>query len=304
MEHPEFKKDEPLARHTSFAIGGPAKLFIEVSDSTSLKAVLRWVDRTQTKFFVLGGGTNLLVSDSGYDGLIIKLNIQDMGVNPVQNTVRVGAGMPTAKLVERLIQSGFGGLQFAAGLPGTVGGAIAGNAGCFGHTLSDFLVETVTVDETGDEQHIRDKTWFCFDYRYSALHAKRSIVSELVFRVHPEDKTRLREEADRYLAVRTEKHPPRNVRTAGSYFKNLPPETPGERRRAAGALLDQVGARGMSQGDAAVFEHHANIIINRGNARAEDVLRLAAAMKRRVRDRFGVQLTEEVRFLGQKPILE
>ena len=204
-------------------------------------------------------------------------------------------------LVEQLIADGFAGLEFAAGLPGTIGGGIAGNAGCFGHTLSDFLVRATVVDAQGAVHEIANREWFRFQYRHSKLLGNRMVLTEATFAVCPDDAGRLRTESDKYLAVRAEKHPRKHVQTAGSYFKNLPPEKEGERYRAAGALLDQVGARNLSVGDAAVFERHANIIINRDHATATEVLTLAAQMKQRVRERFGVVLSEEVRFVGKRP---
>lgn len=304
LELPQPKQNELLSKHTSFGIGGPAEFLVEVRDGSSLSAIVSLANELELEYFTMGGGTNLLVSDSGYRGLVIKICNEEFQISSQRNTVCVGAGLPTSELVDRLIESGLGGLEFAAGLPGTVGGAIAGNAGCFGHCLSDLLVEAEAVDAAGNLHRIGDKSWFCFNYRHSKLQQNRAVVTSLVFRVTEDDPVRLRSEADKYLDVRARKHPHRDMLTAGSYFKNLPPENPGEHRRAAGALLDQVGARSMSYGDAAVFDRHANIIINRGRATAEDVLYLAQAMKKRVLERFGVELEEEVRFLGEKPKLK
>jgi UDP-N-acetylmuramate dehydrogenase len=290
-----------LAEHTSFGIGGPAALFIEAGTAAELSRILAAADEEGIETLVLGGGTNLLVSDEGYDGLVVKLELGGLEIDRARGEVTVGAGVPTAELVSRLVEEGLGGLQFASGLPGTVGGAIAGNAGCFGHSLSDRLVRARVVEPTGRERAIDDPGWFGFDYRFSALRTMGAVLVEATFALEEGERRALEAAAAGYLEVRASKHPARAVRTAGSYFKNLEPLEPGGRRRAAGALLDQAGAHGLAVGDAAVFERHANIIVNRGAARARDVLALAAKMKRLVAERFGETLEEEVRFIGARP---
>jgi UDP-N-acetylmuramate dehydrogenase len=295
------REDVILAEYTSFNIGGPAFAFAEIEDVDSLVKVLGRADEAGLPTLILGGGTNLLVSDRGFDGLVAHLKLKDIQLDVENSVARVGAGVSTSTLVERLIAAGLSGLEFAAGLPGTIGGAIAGNAGCFGHTLSDFLLSALVVEPDGETREIRDPSWFRFDYRQSDLAKRKAVLVEAVFGLRPGDKADLQREAGEYLKVRTEKHPPKGTRTAGSYFKNLPPLSPGGPRRAAGALLDQAGAHGLSVGDAAVFERHANIIVNRGRATAKDVLTLAKEMAGRVFDRFQVKLEEEVRFVGERP---
>jgi UDP-N-acetylmuramate dehydrogenase len=297
----EVQKNIKLSLHTSFGIGGPASMFVEVPSADALRAVLAATDKLRLSTLILGGGTNLLVSDEGFDGLVIRLNLNHLTVDETNHRVRVGASTSTSRLVTQLVESGWGGLEFAAGLPGTIGGGIAGNAGCFGHSLSDFLVQATVVESDGTLRRVTDRDWFRFQYRHSKLQSHGVVLAEATFAVTPDDSSKLKEESEKYLAVRAEKHPRKGIRTAGSYFKNLPPEKEGGSHRAAGALLDQVGARDLSVGDAAVFERHANIIINRDRATAEDVLTLAKKMKKRVHDRFGITLTEEVRFIGKRP---
>jgi UDP-N-acetylmuramate dehydrogenase len=297
----EVQKGINLSLHTSFGIGGPASMFVEVPSADALKSTLAAAEKLRLSTLVLGGGTNLLVSDEGFDGLVIRLNLNHITVDETNHRVRVGASASTSQLVEQLVESGWGGLEFAAGLPGTIGGGIAGNAGCFGHTLSEFLVQATIIESDGTIHRITDRDWFRFQYRHSKLQSAGVVLAEATFTVTPDDSKKLKDESDKYLAVRAEKHPRRGIRTAGSYFKNLPPEKEGGMHRAAGALLDQVGARDLSVGDAAVFERHANIIINKGQATASDVLTLAKKMKTRVHDRFGITLTEEVRFIGKRP---
>jgi UDP-N-acetylmuramate dehydrogenase len=297
----EVQRKINLAGHTSFGIGGPADVFVNVSSTDTLKSILAAATRLHLSTLILGGGTNLLVSDQGFDGLVIRLNLTGIALDKDNHRVRVGASTKTARLVEELVETGWGGLEFAAGLPGTIGGGVAGNAGCFGHTLSDFLIHATVVASNGEIHQITDKDWFRFQYRHSKLQSAGMVLAEVTFAVKPDDSNKLKDRSDKVLAVRAEKHPRQGIRTAGSYFKNLPPDKEGEMHRAAGALLDQVGARDLSVGDAAVFERHANIIINRGQATARDVLTLAEKMKRRVHDHFGIALKEEVRFIGERP---
>jgi UDP-N-acetylmuramate dehydrogenase len=297
----EVQKQINLSLHTSFGIGGPASMFVNASSADALKSILAASTKLKIDTLILGGGTNLLVSDAGFDGLVILLDLNQVTLDKSNHRVRVGASTQTSQLVEQLVEAGLGGLEFAAGLPGTIGGAIAGNAGCFGHTLSDFLVQATVVNSSGRISEITDMDWFRFQYRHSKLPSTGSVLTEATFAVKQGDSNELKNACDKYLAVRAEKHPRKGIRTAGSYFKNLPPDKQGGAHHAAGALLDQVGARELSVGDAAVFDRHANIIINRGQATAKDVLTLAEKMKKRVYDRFGIELTEEVRFIGERP---
>jgi UDP-N-acetylenolpyruvoylglucosamine reductase len=291
----------PLFRHTSFHIGGPAALFAEVSSLDSLIALLRVANEQAVPTLVLGGGTNLLVSDQGFEGLAIRLTLDELDIDGAQGLVRVGAGVPTSHLVERTVSLGLAGLEFAAGLPGTVGGGLSGNAGCFGSCLSDVLASATVVSPKGEVVFVRDVDWFSFGYRRSSVLKNGFVIAEAVFELTQGDREQLERQAEKHLALRKEKHPSKETFTAGSFFKNLDPLRPQERRRAAGLLLDRIGARDLSVGDAAVFERHANIIINRGRATAEEVLTLAREMKRRVKERFDIDLTPEVRFVGERP---
>lgn len=297
----EVREDVPLADHTSLGIGGPAALFVEVDRVERLAAALAAARDQGLATLVLGGGTNLLVSDSGFEGLVIRLRLEQLDVDPRTGLVSVSAGVAAAELVDAAIESGLGGLQFAAGLPGSVGGAVAGNAGCFGATFGERIAWALVVGPDGGRIRVDDPSWFCFEYRRSRVQRDGAVVAEVGFALAQDDSSRLRDEAAGNLEQRAERHPRPGTRTAGSYFKNLPPAEPGGRRVAAGALLDQVGAKLMSVGDAAVFERHANIVVNRGSATARDVLELTAQMAGRVRERFGVELEPEVRFVGKRP---
>ncbi len=295
-----LEKGVPLRGFTSFGIGGPAALFAVVDSPYTMGKLISTATDCGVEILILGGGTNLLVSDDGFDGIAVHACILGVDLSVDGDRVTVGAGVPVAGLVEDLIARGIGGLEFAAGLPGTVGGAVAGNAGCFGGTFGERLVGATVVTGRGEVVEVDDPSWFGFEYRRSSVSVRQAVVTSATFAVRPDDRSRLRREADEYLRTRCDRHPSREILTAGSYFKNLEPSEPGGRRTAAGALLDQVGAREMSVGDAAVFERHANIVINRKNATAENVLELAGRMAARVKKKFDVELEPEVRFVGRR----
>jgi UDP-N-acetylenolpyruvoylglucosamine reductase len=291
----------PLSEYTSFGIGGPAALFARLSGVDEIAAALAAAHALSIPTLVVGGGTNLLVGDAGFDGLALRVELGGIAIDAERRRVTVGAGVPVSTLVDALIADGLAGLEFAAGLPGALGGAIAGNAGCFGGAVGDRIVGATLILRDGTVLRIDDPSWFGFDYRASRVAAMGAVVADATVAVAPGDRVRLEETASAHLAVRHDKHPARGARTAGSYFKNLPPEKPGGQRRAAGALLESVGAKQMRAGGAAVFERHANIIVNEGGATARDVLALAERMRRAVEARFGVELEPEVRFVGERP---
>ena len=295
-----IRENVSLKDHTSFRIGGRAAFFAEATTTQETGALLKTAATLRLPVLLLGGGTNLLINDGGFDGLVVHLALRGMDFDPEKKTARVESGVPTAALVSHTVEAGWGGMAFAAGLPGSVGGGLAGNAGCFGKCLGDVLTGATIVSIDGTISRVADVAWFAFGYRHSRLLREQSVITEAAFQFAEGDPDGLRLESDANIALRRKKHPLPGTFTAGSFFKNLPPKNAGEHRIAAGLLLDQVGAREMSVGDAAVFERHANIVINNGTASADDVLALTDAMRARVYDRFNVHLEREVRYVGPR----
>lgn len=291
----EVHEDVPLSGHTTLRIGGPARYFCEVTDGAQLAAALAAARTEGLERLVLGGGSNLLVLDGGFDGLVIANRM--LGIEGDGTRVKVAAGESYHDVVERLAEEGLAGLGFAAGVPGSVGGAVFGNAGCYGKAIGDLLDQVILLDPDGGERRAVTPADLDLGYRRSALPGSGAVVEAITLRLERGDPEVLRAEIADNLAVRENKHPI-DIPSAGSYFKNLPPRESGGRRIAAGLLLDQVGCKGLRVGGAAVFERHANIIVNPGGASADDVLALADEMKRRVLGRFGVRLEEEVRRVG------
>jgi UDP-N-acetylmuramate dehydrogenase len=208
-----------------------------------------------------------------------------------EGRVTVASGTGLSFLLQFTLTGGLGGLEFLAGIPGTVGGALAGNAGAFGQSIGDSLEEAVLVDQAGGERKLARQD-LGFGYRTSSLQKSHAVVLRAIINAAPGDSKASEAKIKDYLEKRRAKHPPWGTACAGSYFKN--PCSPAGEKVAAGRLLEQAGAKGLSVGGAAVYEGHCNFIVNTGSARARDVLQLAEEMKTRVFGMSGIRLEEEV----------
>ena len=299
---------EPLRHHTSFRIGGPADYFFAAQAPDELVAAMSIGRELGLPTFLLGGGSNLLVSDEGFRGLVIRNACEALEFDGT--AVHVECGADFTDTIFRCRDRGLAGLEFAAGIPGSVGGALYGNAGCYGKDIGSFVVECTIVSPETSVIETLPAAWFEFGYRDSRLKRDPRVLLSCLLKLERGELATSQAIIDEKLEVRRVKHPQWRVEpTAGSYFKNLPPDwqmpgarlSPGTRRVAAGQLLDECDCRGLRVGDAMVFAKHANILVNAGQATARDVLELAEEMKRRVREKFGVDLEEEVMFLGQRP---
>ncbi|MFM7230492.1 MAG: UDP-N-acetylmuramate dehydrogenase [bacterium] len=303
-----LREQEPLKHHTTFRIGGPADWFVAARTPEQMVAALRAAHENDLPCFLLGGGSNLLVSDEGFRGLVVRNAIEDVAFDGVH--ARVGCGADYLSFIQLTREQGLAGLAYAAGIPGSVGGAIYGNAGCYGHDIGARVVECTVCTPEGDRVETLPASWFEFAYRDSRLKREPRALLSCVLRLEKGDPAAIAAEIEEKLEIRRTKHPQWRIEpTAGSYFKNLPPGftapglplSPGTHRVPAGALLDVCECRGLRVGDAAVFAKHANILVNAGHATAADMLTLAEVLKARVRKRFGVELEEEVMFLGARP---
>lgn len=283
----------PLDSLTTLRVGGPAGLVCPVHNPDQAQRFQGFADDAGLPFFILGGGSNVLADDRGYDGLI--LHVAADGCEARGDVIRVGAGLSFDSLISRSLDLGLTGLEFASGIPGTVGGAVVGNAGCYGHEIGEFLVEGVVLTPDGNVTTVGPEA-FGFRYRETDLRETGAVVLEVALQLAKGDVHAAAEVRNDRIADRRRKHPT-DQPSAGSWFCNLPAATPDGRRQAAGQLLEQVGAKDMCEGDARVFPKHANIIINAGKATSTDVQKLAARMKRAVLEEFGVVLQEEVRYL-------
>jgi len=303
--------DEPMRLHTTFRIGGPADYFFAARTPDQLVAALRAAHALDLPVFLLGGGSNLLVSDHGVRGLVVHNSCEAIEFDGTAAHVECGADF--LGMIYQCRDHELAGIEFAAGVPGSVGGAIYGNAGCYGQDIGSITIECTHATLDGAVVETQPASWYQFAYRDSRLKREPRALLSCLLQFKKGDGVEIQRVIEEKLEIRRVKHPQWRVEpTAGSYFKNLPPDwqipgakhSPGTRRVPAGQLLDECGCRGMRVGDAEVFSKHANIIVNVGHATARDVLELAAQMKARVQERFGVVLEEEVMFLGEKPELE
>lgn len=287
--------DVPLSEYTTFRIGGPARYLCVARTAEQLARCLEVAKGRALPVQILGGGSNVLFDDGGFDGLVVVVAAGRVEVDGT--TVWAEGGARLSDLVDLACRRGLAGLAFAAGIPGSVGGALAGNAGAYGKAVGDRLVEAVLLSRDGGTRRRVGPEELGLGYRESAIARSGEVVESVTLSLEPGDLGAIWNEVDAVMARRRERLPGPDLPSAGSFFKNLPPEAPGGHRLPAGQLLDECGCKGLQVGGAQVYEKHANIIVNRGRATAAEVLRLVAEMKRRVRERFGVTLEPEVKVL-------
>lgn len=290
--------DAPLAPLTTFKVGGAADCLLTVRSAEEIRTATRIARELDLPVTVIGGGSNLLVDDGGVRGLVIRVHGGDLRQVDESN-VRADAGVTVNGLVRWTIGRGLAGLEMWAGTPGTVGGAIYGNAHFQGRLISELITRVVLLSPDGDEQTVHASNME-FGYDYSRLHRTREIVLAADFRVASGDPERLREIARGSLAFRKRTQPLEKA-SAGCIFQNPDPardDVPQGIPPSAGALVDRAGLKGTSEGGAHVSTRHANFIVNDGRATAADIVRLIERCRDEVRRQFGVELRDEVVRLG------
>ncbi|MCP4703231.1 MAG: UDP-N-acetylmuramate dehydrogenase [candidate division Zixibacteria bacterium] len=286
--------NHPLNRLNTFGTGGPARLFFEANSIDEMVSMLVSSREIDIPTFLLGGGSNILVSDDGFDGLVIKNSIK--GIELEGNKINCGAGEDLQSLVDFATENSLTGLEFATGIYGTVGGAIYGNAGAYGTETGGVLQSAQLVDRQGDIR-IEENAYFKFGYRDSILKKTRETVVTAKFALELGNEDIIRSKCEKIKAERDNKLP-HNANTAGCFFKNIPDEDAKYGKISAGKLLDEVGAKNMNFKGAGVFAKHANILLNDGSASSNDIKRLSAKLKAMVKDKFDIELTEEITLLG------
>jgi UDP-N-acetylmuramate dehydrogenase len=289
-----LKTGELLAPHTTFRIGGPADFFYQASTPEELIKGINTAKEFNLPYFLLGGGSNLLVSDSGFRGVVIKNLCRKVLIQ--ENKVSAQSGTLLSELVDLSEKLGLRGLEFAAGIYGTLGGAVYGNAGAFGKAICEILDEGIILTPKG-KLEIVNRDYFEFDYRHSKLKSSKDILLSATLTLQKEDREKIRKKIEENLKVRKSRLPEEEG-SAGSFFKNIKSSKTCSSGVSAGYLLEQVGAKEMRIGDAKVFSKHANIIINAGNATSEQVRILTRILKEKVKEKFNIELEEEVIYLG------
>jgi UDP-N-acetylmuramate dehydrogenase len=303
----EALRFEPLARHTRFGIGGPAEVFAEADRAAAFVRALELARSSGWPYLVVGGGTNLIVSDEGFPGLVLRFTGKRLEADGA--TVTAQAGAMLQDLVDFSIGRGLKGLETLAGIPGWVGGAVYGNAGAYGHSISERVSRARIHGGAG----VRDIDNAACDFRYRESIFKRNkawIILEVTLALAPASREELRATAGRIVTARNEKFPP-EMKCAGSIFKNLllaglpgavaarvPDEAVREGKIPAAWFLEQSGAKGLVRGGMHVASYHANLIYNDGSGTARELRELVGDLKARVQARFGLDLEEEVQYVG------
>ncbi len=291
---PRIRHGVGLDRYTAFRIGGPAAILIELEFPSEIVALVHDADSINLPWRLLGGGTNLLIDDAGFDGLVVVFRSPKSTIRCENDRLIAPGGVDFHETALASVAAGLTGFEFAAGIPGTLGGAIFGNAGAFGEQVGDVLESAELLDRDGSIRTV-DAAELDFAYRSSRLKRSGEILLSATLKLKPGDRDKAEQRVNEIMDLRRSKHPDwRNIPCAGSFFRNIEPTSKASRRQAAGAFLDRIGAKSMQVGGAAVFEKHANIIINTGTASAADVLELARRMRQAVIDRFDLALDREV----------
>lgn len=285
-----IRENVSLAPYTYFKIGGPARFFCEARSKEDLYEAIAFARGKAIPFWILGGGSNVLIADEGLPGLAILMRIDDIEFTR-SNLVRSGAGVPIARLIAASVEHGLTGFEWAIGVPGTMGGSVRGNAGCFGSEIKD-VIESVEVFDTNKTTCSMLHATNCgFSYRESIFkHDPFLIILSATLQLKKGDPDESRKLIARYATERAAKQDI-GEQCAGCMFKNPSPDKP------AGLLIDTAGLKGMRVGNAMVSEKHANYFINCGGATAVDVRALAARVKEEVKTFHGITLEEEIQYL-------
>ncbi|MDQ6698572.1 MAG: UDP-N-acetylmuramate dehydrogenase [Acidobacteriota bacterium] len=307
IPHLQILEQAPLSGYTRFGIGGPADIYAETADAESFIDALHVAKASGLDFVVIGGGTNLIVSDEGFRGIVLKFAANRIEAHGT--SVHADAGAVLQDLVDFAIAHGLKGIETMTGIPGSVGAAIYGNAGAYGHSISERAHSVRFYD--GERIRVFDAAECQFHYRESIFKRRKDwIIFSTCLHLDPSDAAALHRIADDILKVRNEKYPP-TMKCAGSIFKNyllrelpeavvanIPQQVIREGKVPSAYFLEQVQAKGMQVGDIHVADYHANLIYNAGRGTAKDLRTLVDELKRRVRTKFDMPLEEEVQYVG------
>ena len=289
MKPEDIKTDEIMSKHTSFRVGGPAKVFLTVRSEEILRNLFFHIKKYHLPYFVLGNGSNLLVSDDGYDGVMLYLGEEFSEVEVTETMIRAKAGALLGKVARIAMEEALSGLEFAAGIPGSLGGGVVMNAGAYGGELSQVVTKVRAMNPDGEVVELQ-KEELKLGYRTSIFKTQPFVILEVWMELQKGDKEEIQAKIKEYTKARVEKQP-LEYPSAGSTFKR--PEG-----YFAGKLIMDAGLRGYRVGDAQVSEKHCGFVINRGNATAGEIKTLMSDVAAKVKEEFGVDLEAEVILLG------
>ncbi len=290
---PKAEINKPLASLCSFGVGGPADLYYRLSDTSEIGGLISKTEELNIPYIILGGGTNIIFDDAGFRGIIIHIMARKVAIepsdNPKKGIISAEAGALTSQIIAFALKNNLSGMEKLTGLPGTIGGAVRGNAGAFGTEIKDLFHKALLYTHNKKLKEA-GREYFDFSYRHSKVKASGDVIIKVFLELEAKDCTQAMVEATEIIKNRLIKQP--KGRSTGSFFKN--PNTD----LKAGHLLDQCGCKGLQVGGAQVSHEHANWIINRGNATQKDALELARIMREKVRSRFDITLEPEVQLVG------
>lgn len=290
VESDQFLREEPMKKHITFRVGGPAACFLTPSTKEQIREILHICQEEKTPYFILGNGSNLLVSDQGFDGVVLQVYKNMNQVTVEGEHLRVQAGALLSATARKALEAGLTGMEFAAGIPGTMGGAAVMNAGAYGGEMKDILESVTVLTPEGEQKELKNEE-LQLGYRTSVVKEKGYIVLEAVLSLKKGDPEAIKSRMDELKEQRVTKQP-LEYPSAGSTFKR--PEG-----YFAGKLVQDAGLRGFRVGDAMVSEKHCGFVINAGEATAAQVDELMKQVSAKVREQFGVTLEPEVKRLGE-----
>lgn len=307
----EIKRDIPLAPLTTMKVGGPARYFATIRNIQELTEAGEFAQKNNLPIFVLAGGSNVILSSKGLDGLVLDMQITGLSING--NLLTAGAAETMQELVDRSIAANLAGLEWAGGLPGSFGGAIRGNAGCFGAEIKDVIQTVTTFSLTSKKTRLWNNDDCQFGYRDSLFkHQTDEIILEATVALKPGKQAELRAVADDHIGYRQEKHP-MEYPNSGSMFKNTPLENIPQQHLnffeksvktdpfpvvPTARIIAETGLQGLKVGGAQVSDKHTNYVVNLGNATGEDIQQLVTQIQQKVFQKFGIQLETEPAFVG------
>lgn len=287
-EEKRIFKEEPMAKHTTFRVGGPAEYYL-MPDRKELPEVIRCCGEYQIPYLVIGNGSNLLVSDKGIRGAVIEIGKNISVIRVEEGRIYAEAGALLSKTAHTALEHGLTGMEFAAGIPGCMGGAVVMNAGAYGGEMKDIIASVTVLTKQGEEKKLRVEE-LDLSYRHSCIPQQEYLVLEAELALQPGKQEEIRARMEELKAKRNEKQP-LEYPSAGSTFKR--PEG-----YYAGKLIMDAGLRGFQVGGAAVSEKHCGFVINKEQASATDIYRLMQEVQQRVQQQFGVKLEPEVKMVG------
>lgn len=308
---PGLQENISLANHTTFRIGGPARYFFIAKNNDEIIRAVQSAKEENIPFYIMGGGSNLLVNDEGFDGLVIKISNNQYSIS--NGKIIAEAGVSLIKIIMETAKNGYSGLEWGFGIPGTIGGAVFGNAGAYGHSISESVEKVKILNDKFQVSSYKFQD--CqFGYRNSIFKKKDEIILEVTLKLEKGDREESQQVIKKIVSERKGKIPP--YPSAGSVFKNyevksknckedtliksfstLLAKVKGD-KIPTGYLIEQCGLKGKQIGRAKIADEHANFIVNLGGAKAKDVVALINLCKEKVEEKFGIELKEEIRYLG------